>query len=87
MTMTSNPEFDNNRSHDLHGFDAGRIVDGTVVYHDVLNRYVIVDDDGIGFDIQPVFKELTGKKVRLTLISFESMDEIEKILKSLQTND
>jgi len=70
-------------NHDSHEFDVGEIIDGVILYDDQLNKYIIMDDEGTKFDIQSAFEKLNGKKVRLTLISFDSMDKIEDFLKSI----
>jgi hypothetical protein len=77
-------KYDNERDRFQHGFDAGQIIDGTVVLDENLNRLVIVDEDNNGFDVQSALTHLQGEKVRLTLISFESMDKIEQLIRTVQ---
>jgi hypothetical protein len=76
----SDRKYDNDRDRYAYGYDAGQVIDGAVVFDEVLNRFVIVDDDGVAFDPQRALQDLNGKKIRLTMISFESMEEIEKLL-------
>lgn len=65
----------------MAGFDAGTIVDGVVIWDGILGRYVLVDEDGVGFDPHSVLEGLDGKRVRLTMVSFEAMDKIEQIVR------
>jgi len=78
--VMSDRKYDNDRDRYAYGYDAGQVIDGAVVFDEVLNRFVIVDDDGVAFDPQRALQDLNGKKIRLTMISFESMEEIEKLL-------
>ncbi len=80
----SNRKYDNERDRFDHGFDAGQIVDGTVVLDDVTNRLVLEDEDGVCFDVQAALQTLVGKKIRLTVISFESIENIESMMKKIQ---
>jgi hypothetical protein len=73
-------EFDNNRDRFEHGFDAGSIVDGIVEFNEELNRFVVIDNDGVGFDPQVVLQQLVGKKVRITMVSFEAIENLEKLI-------
>lgn len=77
-------KYDNERDRNSHGFDAGTIVDGEVIFDESSGRFVLVDEDGIGFDPQHVLKELVGKKVRLTMVSFESLIELESMYQNAQ---
>ncbi len=77
-------DYDNDRDRLEHGFDAGQIVDGTVVLDPVTQRFVLVDEDGKGFDPQVVLQSLQGKQIRLTIVSFEAMETIESMLRSSQ---
>lgn len=77
-------DYDNERDQLTHGFDAGLIVDGTVVLDEVTRRFVVVDEDGKGFDPQVALQRLSGKKIRMTMISFESMETIEDMLRRAQ---
>lgn len=76
----SDHKYDNDRDRYAYGYDAGQIVDGVVSFDEKLNRLVILDDDGASFDPQRALQDLLGKKVRVTMISFESMEEMEKLL-------
>jgi len=71
-------KFDNDRGRYKHGMDIGTIVEGTVVSHE--GRFIIVDEDEIAFDPQIVLSTLEGKKIRLTMVSFETLENIEKML-------
>lgn len=75
-------DFDNSRDRNSYGYDAGNIVDGVVSKDTTRNEYVLIDEDGVGFSSQEVLKGLEGKKVRLTIISFESIEAMEKLLSS-----
>lgn len=76
--------YDNERDRLAHGFDAGTIVDGTVVFDESRGRFVLVDEDGIGFDPQAALEALKGKKVRMTMVSFEALIELEDMLQVAQ---
>lgn len=73
-------EYDNVRDRNLYGYDAGNIVDGEVILDAMTGEYVILDDDGKAFSTQALLKSLVGKKVRLTCISFEAIETLEKII-------
>ncbi len=73
-------EYDNVRDRKKFGYDAGNIVDGEVVLDPDTGEYVLLDEDGKAFSTQELFKLLVGKKVRLTCVSFESMENIEKMI-------
>ena len=72
--------YDNDRDRNAHGYDAGAIVDGTVVYDDERKEFVLVDDEGVAFSSQEVLKTLVGKQVRLTCVSFEAIENLEKLV-------
>lgn len=72
--------YDNDRDRLVHGFDAGVIISGKVVQDEDTGRFVILDDDGSGFDPHVALQRLAGKEVRLTLISMESMEKLEEML-------
>lgn len=76
----SDRKYDNDRDRYAYGYDAGQIIDGTVSFDEKLNRFVVVDDDGVAFDPQRALQDLVGKKIRMTMVSFESMEEMEKLL-------
>ena len=73
-------QYDNDRDRYSYGYDAGTIIDGNVIYDADRKEYVIVDDDGVAFSTQDLLKSLHDQKVRLTCISFESIENIEKML-------
>jgi hypothetical protein len=73
-------KYDNSRDRAQYGYDAGNIVDGDVIYDESKKEYVVVDDDGLGFSTQELLKSLLGKKVRITCISFEAIEQIEKMM-------
>jgi len=77
-------KYDNERDRYAHGFDAGNIVDGEVVLDEATGRFVLVDEDGVGFDPQVVLQRLVGKKVRMTIVSFESLIELEDMYEASQ---
>jgi len=62
-----------------YGFDAGTIIDGVIRYDDLTKSYFIEDTDGDKFFPNEAFKSLTGEKVRFTLISFKSMDNMKDL--------
>ena len=65
------------------GYDAGHILDGKVVLDPVRGEYVLRDDEGQAFSTQDLLKSLAGKKVRLTCVSFEAMQDLEKMLEAV----
>jgi hypothetical protein len=71
-------KFDNDRDRYKHGMDIGTIVEGTVINHE--GKFVIIDEDAIAFDPQMVLSTLEGKKIRLTMVSFETLENIERSL-------
>jgi len=73
------PQFDNERDRHAHGIDVGAIVDGVVTEYE--GRFILVDDEGIAFDPQAVLLDLVGKKIRMTMVSFESLENIERLVK------
>ena len=72
--------YDNSRDRFANGFDAGSIVDGDVRQDPATGEWVIVDEDGLAFSSQSLFKLLAGKKVRLTCIAFTAMEDIERMV-------
>lgn len=74
-------KIDNERDRFLHGFDAGQIVEGTVKLDDATGRYLVVDEDGVGYDVHAVLSRLDGKAIRLTLITMEAVLNMESMLK------
>lgn len=82
----SDIDYDNDGDRYENGFDAGVLRDGTVTLDGKTGRYVLVDDDGKGFDFHVALSSLLGQKVRVTLISFESLQTIEEMMKASQGN-
>lgn len=77
-------EFDNDRQRHAGGFDAGVIVDGVVT--DLGDgRLVLVDEDGVGFDPNMALSSLVGKRVRMTVVSFDAMQVMENLLSRAQS--
>lgn len=79
-------KYDDNGDRFEHGYDAGVFRDGTVTLDSKTGRYVLVDDDGVGFDPQTALSSLLGRKVRLTMISFEALQTLEEMTKAAQGN-
>jgi hypothetical protein len=77
---------DNDRDRFQHGYDAGVIVDGEVVFDEEKGRYVLMDEDGDTFDPFDALKSLNGKKVRMTMISFEAMMKMQEMYEATQGN-
>jgi hypothetical protein len=75
-------EIDNERDRYAYGYDAGLIVDGVVIFNDELKRHVLVDDEGVMFDVQASLSSMVGKTVRVTLIPFESMQKLADMVKN-----
>lgn len=73
-------EFDNDRDRYAHGIDIGTIVEGVVQVHD--GKLIIMDEDGVAFDPQIVLSTLIGKKIRMTMVSFETMENLENLLRA-----
>ena len=73
-----NMEFDNDRDRYKHGMDIGTIVEGIV--REQNGKFIIIDEDNIAFDPQAVLSSLVDKKIRLTMVSFETMENLEKLL-------
>ncbi len=80
--VVSRVDYDNERDKTRYGYDAGNIVDGTSALDEARGEYVVVDDDGVAFSIQDLLKSLSGKRVRITCISFESLEKMAKLLPS-----
>jgi hypothetical protein len=79
-------KYDNDGDRYTNGFDAGVLRDGTVTLDEKTGHLVLVDEDGIGFDPQAALAELKGKRVRLTMISFESLQNLAEIYAASQNN-
>lgn len=75
-------KYDNDRDRQAYGYDAGVIVDGVVTSDPDTKMLVLVDEDGVAFDPQAVLQDLLGHKVRLTMISFEAIDNMENFYKN-----
>jgi hypothetical protein len=75
---------DNERDRFDYGYDAGTIVDGEVKLDAGTGQYVLVDDDGKVFNPQRVLETLVGKKVRMTMVSFEAMENMEHMYAAAQ---
>jgi hypothetical protein len=73
-------KYDNERDRNAHGHDAGTIVEGEVFFDYELGRYVLKDGDGVGFDPQAVLQGLEGKRARIVIVSFEAIENLERIL-------
>ena len=76
----SDLEFDNNRDRFTYGYDAGAIVDGTVTKYE--DRFVLVDDEGKAFDPQAALGTMEGHKIRMTMIKFESIEGMAKLVEA-----
>lgn len=79
-------KYDDERDRHLHGYDAGQIVDGVVTWDPGRGHLVLVDEDGVGFDPYTVLRLLIGKKIRMTIISQESMEDMAKMYDDIQKN-
>ena len=77
-------DFDNERDRMKFGFDAGNIIDGVVTTNPETGEFVVVDDEGLAFSTQELLKSLLGKKVRITCISFEAIETIERLMLAQQ---
>jgi hypothetical protein len=77
-------DYDNERDRHAQGYDAGTIVEGTVHFDANLYRHVIMDDDGKGFDPESVLAGLVGEKVRIVIVSFKAIENVEKLLQEAQ---
>jgi hypothetical protein len=78
-------KYDNERDRFANGFDAGTIVDGEVQQDPETKEFVLVDDEGVAFSSQSLFKLLTGKRVRFSCVAFDAMENIEKMMVQAQT--
>lgn len=77
-------DYDNERDRHTNGFDAGVIVDGEVREDPSTGELVLVDEDGKAFSSQAVLRGLVGKRVRLTCISFDAMDDVKAMVERAQ---
>jgi hypothetical protein len=78
---------DNERDRFAYGYDAGQIIDGTVQQDPKTGTLLIVDDEGVGFDVLQALSTLKGKKVRLTMVTMEAMLNIEGMLHNEATQN
>jgi hypothetical protein len=78
--------YDNDRDRFSHGFDAGTIVDGTIHLDLDTGEFVLVDDDGVAFSSQDLLKSMDGKRVRISCVAFDAMEEIERMIQNSQTD-
>jgi hypothetical protein len=67
-----------------YGYDAGNIVDGIVERDADTGEYVLVDEDGERFSPQQALSTLVGKKVRMTMVSFDAMEDMAKMYEAAQ---
>lgn len=70
---------DNERDRFEYGFDAGVIVDGLVRVNAETGKIELVDDDGEVFCPEEALGTLQGKKIRLTVVSFEALESMTKM--------
>jgi len=75
---------DNDKDRFAYGFDAGNIVDGTVQRDPVTGEYILVDEDGERFNPQRALATMVGKKVRVTMVSFEALEDMGKMYAAAQ---
>jgi hypothetical protein len=80
-------EYDNDRDRFAHGFDAGTIIDGVVTVDPDTGRYVVVDEDGKAFDPHVALSSIAGRSIRMTMVSMEAMETMEKLLEASRTAD
>jgi hypothetical protein len=78
-------DYDNKRDQFQHGFDAGLIIDGIVTLDPNTQRFVLVDEDNKGLDLQVALQHLDGKRIRLTIVSFETMEALESMLNATRS--
>jgi sensor c-di-GMP phosphodiesterase-like protein len=76
--------YDNERDRHEYGYDAGQIVDGVVTLDPNTGHFVLMDDEGIGYDSQAVLQKLKGQKIRITIISIKSMEEMQKMMEKVR---
>lgn len=67
-----------------YGYDAGNIIDGVVQKDPETGDFVLVDDDGEKFNPRRALETLVGKKVRLTMISFDALEDMSKMYEAAQ---
>lgn len=74
-------EIDNEKDRFKYGFDAGQIIEGRIQKDESTGKYLIVDDDGVGFDVLAALDQVDGKNIRLTLVTMDALLAMEKMLK------
>jgi hypothetical protein len=74
---------DNDRDRFAYGYDAGVVVDGMVRLNQT-GVYELVDEDEEIFNPQEALRSLVGKKVRMTMISFEALENMENMYAAAQ---
>jgi hypothetical protein len=62
-----------------HGYDAGAIIDGVVKLDEKSGSYVINDCDGEVFNVNEALENLVGKRIRLTMISFDALKNMQEM--------
>lgn len=77
-------EFDQERDRLSHGYDAGLIIDGVVFIDSKTGEAILTDDEGVGFNPNQALTTLVGKKVRMTIITLDAIEEMEKLLEAAQ---
>lgn len=80
-------KFDNERDRYSNGFDAGQIVSGKVSRNPETGHFVIIDDEGVGFDPQAALESLEGQEIRMTMTTVKAMIEMQKMLEMAQERD
>jgi len=78
-------KYDNDRNRFTYGYDAGQVVEGEIQQDPDTKEFVLVDDEGIAFSTQEFMKTLVGKKVRFTCATFETLENIEKMIAKANT--
>lgn len=79
-------KYDNDGDRFQHGFDAGVFRDGIVTLDPQNGHFVLVDEDDVGFDPQKALESLQGKRVRITLISFDALQTLGELTEAAQKN-
>lgn len=72
-------KYDNERDRLKYGYDAGQIVEGVVTLDPATGRFVLLDEDGVGYDPQVVLQSLDGQVVRFTIISMRSLENMQQM--------
>ena len=74
----------NDKDRFAYGYDAGNIVEGVVTLDAATGEYILVDEEGDRFNPQKALATLVGKKVRITMISYEALESMEKMYEAAQ---